>query len=210
MARIAYTQERIELRREEILDAAMVLFEEGGISAVSFRRIASKLDCSYSAPYRYFASKYELLTALRARAFRWIEQRMSDAIAGISNPIEQLRKLARTYMDAALEMPDRYALMFFEIGDDDLNPSSELTAAKRDALGLCTRVVSEAERSGGLSLRVDPESASHLFWSGAHGLVSLQVAGQFVMGRSFDELAPLMIETLITGLKADVKIGRAD
>lgn len=196
------TESEVELRREEILDAALALFEQGGIDAVSFRRIASQLDCSYSALYRYFASKHELLTALRARAFRWIEQRMIDAIRGTPSPIEQLRKLARAYMDAALELPHRYALMFFDIGDDDLEPSPELIEAKRAALGICTRIIGAAEKAGQLSLRLDPLSASHLFWCGAHGLVSLQVGSQFVMGRAFESLAPMMIDTLIAGLTA--------
>ena len=202
MVRLAMTRPQVELRREEILDAALELFERDGIEAVSFRRIASRLDCSYSAPYRYFASKHELLTALRARAFRWIEQRMVDAIGASSSPIEQLRMLARAYMDAALERPDRYALMFFDIGDDDLDPSPELVEAKRAALSVCTRVVAAAEKAGQLSLRVDPLSASHLFWCGAHGLVSLQVGSQFVMGRAYETLAPMMIDTLIAGLNA--------
>jgi AcrR family transcriptional regulator len=203
MARIAFTQQRIELRREEILDAALTLFEEGGISAVSFRRLAVYLDCSYSAPYRYFPSKYALLTALRARAFRWMEQRMLAAISPQQTPVQQLRALATAFIKAGLEMPNRYALMFFDIGDEDAVQSDELLEAKRSALDVCTQVVMRAEKAGELGLKVDPLTASHLFWSGAHGLVSLQVSGQFIMGRSFDELAPLMIDTLIAGLKSD-------
>lgn len=202
MARLAMTQPEIELRREEILDAALALFEQGGFEAVSFRRIATQLDCSYTAPYRYFASKHELLTALRARAFRWIEQRMLAAIPAGLGPVEQLRALARAYIEAALALPNRYALMFFDIGDEDLEPSPELVEAKRAALDVCTRVVRAGEAAGELSLRVDPLSASHLFWSGAHGLVSLQVGGQFVMGRRFEDLVPMMIDTLIAGLRA--------
>ena len=197
------TQPEVELRRDEILEVALALFEHGGIEAVSFRRIAAQLGCSYTAPYRYFASKHELLTALRAQAFRWIERHMAAAIASQGSPIEQLRKLARAYIEAALDQPDRYALMFFDIGEDDREPPAELVEAKRAALDVCTQVVRAAEAAGQLSLRVDALSASHLFWCGAHGLVSLQVGGQFMMGRDIATLTPMMIDTLIAGL-ADV------
>lgn len=47
---------------------------------------------------------------------------------------------------------------------------------------------------------MDPLTAARLFWAGAHGLVSLEVAGQFVMGRPIKILVPVLIETLHTGM----------
>jgi len=202
MARQNYSEEQIASKREEILDAAMQLFESHGIEAVSFRKVAGVIGCSYSAPYRYFSSKEELLTALRARAYRWIERAMLDAIAPFDDPLDQLNALADAYIRAGLERPTRYALMFFELQGSDLGQRLlELAAAKRDSLGVCTRVVTAAHASGALQLSTDPLTASHLFWAGAHGLVSLQVAGQFVMGRTIDVLVPTMISTLMAGLQ---------
>ncbi|TJY64792.1 TetR/AcrR family transcriptional regulator [Sinimarinibacterium sp. CAU 1509] len=202
MARQTFSAEQVESKREQILDAAMQLFEDSGLSAVSFRKISSLLGCSYSAPYRYFSSKEELVTALRARAYRWIEQAMLEAIAPYTEPLTQLNVLADAYIRAGLERPNRYALMFFELEGSDLGQRSlELAAAKRDSLGVCTKVVTAAHNSGALQLTTDPLTASHLFWAGAHGLVSLQVAGQFVMGRTIDALVPTMIATLMAGLQ---------
>ncbi|MDD3765311.1 MAG: TetR/AcrR family transcriptional regulator [Nevskiales bacterium] len=205
MARRSYSKQQVADRREAILDAAMTVFEDGGIDAVSFRKVAAVLGCSYSAPYRYFASKEELLTALRARAYRWIEEAMREAIAPLSRPLDKLNALADAYIRAGLERPTRYALMFFELQGSDLGQRSlELAVAKRDALGICTEVVTEANAVGELPLATDPLTASHLFWAGAHGLVSLQVSGQFVMGRSIDTLVPTMIRTLMAGLAQPV------
>ncbi len=202
MARQTFSADQVESRREQILDAAMQLFEDGGLASVSFRKVSSILGCSYSAPYRYFASKEELVTALRARAYRWIERAMLEAIAPHDDPLAQLNALADAYIRAGLERPTRYALMFFELQSSDLGQRSiELAAAKRDSLGVCTRVVTAAHASGALRLSTDPLTASHLFWAGAHGLVSLQVAGQFVMGRTIDTLVPTMISTLMAGLQ---------
>lgn len=202
MARRRYTVEQVESRRESILDAALALFDQGGLEAVSLRRVAATLGCSYAAPYRYFASKESLVAALRARAFRWMQRAMAAAIDPASDPLDQLDALAAAFIHAGREQPRRYALMFFERHGDDLSPpSDELVAAKRDALDVCTRVVAAAQASGALRLSTDPLTASHLLWAGAHGLVSLDVAGQLVMGRRIEALIAPMIRTLIVGLE---------
>lgn len=202
MARQSFDEREVEQRRAEILEAAMTLFEAGGLEAVSFRKVAAVLGCSYAAPYRYFPGKEALLTAMRAQAFRWMEQAMLAAIDPAQPPRQRLRTLAEAFIRAGIERPQRYALMFFRLTEPESGPSSlELAAAKRDALDVCTRTVAAAQAAGDLKLSVDPLTASHLFWVGAHGLVSLEVAGQFVMGRSVEELVPQMVRTLMQGLE---------
>lgn len=203
MARKKDTDAVRNRKREEILDAAMEVFEsEGGLAALSFRKLAAKLSLSYSAPYRYFDSKEELINALRARAYRWIEDVMREAIAGIADPEVQLETLAGAYIRAGILQPDRYALMFFKVDDPHQARSSlELRAAKHDALDVCTRVIAAGQACGQMPTTVDPLTASHLFWTTAHGLVSLQVAGQYEMGRSVNVLMPTVIRTLRMGME---------
>lgn len=203
MPRQSLTEHAVEQRRSEILNAAMTLFEAGGLEAVSFRKVAAALGCSYSAPYRYFPSKDALLTAMRAEAFRWMERTMLEAIVPTAPPRQRLWQLAEAFVRAGIERPGRYALMFFRLPGVEEGPRSlELAAAKRDSLDVCTRTVAAAQASGDLKLSVDPLTASHLFWAGAHGLVSLEVAGQFVMGRQVHQLVPQMVRTLMAGLEA--------
>ena len=202
MPRTPYSDEEVATRRNAILDAAMELHDEGGVAALSFRNIAARLGFSYATPYRYFASKEALLTALRARVFRWMEGILMDAVERAPDPMRKLEALAGAYVRAGIDKPSRYALMFFRNDELSREPRSlELGAAKRDALDVCTRVVAAAQEAGVLRLSVDPLTAAHLFWASAHGMVSLQVAGQFVMGRSLEALIPEMIATFLAGLE---------
>lgn len=203
MARPKFSDDLRAQKRDQILDAAMAVFEkEGGEDALSFRRLATELGLSYSAPYRYFADKQELVNALRARAFRWIEAEMREAIEGFSEPEQQLESLAAAYIRSGMAHPHRYALMFFALEQPEGRRCSiELKAAKRDALDVCTQVIAAGQARGDFPRAIDPLTASHLFWIGAHGLVSLQVAGQFVMGRDVKVLVPTLIHALRTGLE---------
>lgn len=202
MARKKFPDEVRARKRDDILDVAMSVFEADGLEALSFRRLADGMALSHSAPYRYFASKEELVNALRARAYRWIEGEMLAAIADIAEPEQQLEALAAAYIRSGLARPHRYALMFFNLNDADTLPDfPELAAAKRDALDVCTRVIAAGQQHGDFPKTLDPLTAAHLFWIGAHGVVSLQVAGQFVMGRTVQALVPTLIQTLRGGME---------
>lgn len=203
MARRKFTEDERAQKRSEILDGAMAVFEQdGGLEALSFRKLATQMGLSYSAPYRYFASKEELVTALRARAYRWIESEMREAIQAIESPTEQLEALSLAYIRSGVARPHRYALMYFNLdGNDVAKRSVEFRKAKFDALDICTRVIAAGQACGDLPKGVDPLTASHLFWIGAHGLVSLEVAGQFEMGRDLAALIPTLTQTLRRGME---------
>ncbi len=210
MARKPYSEDARTRRREAILDSAMAVFErEGGLEALSFRKLASEMGLSYSAPYRYFRNKDELVNALRARAYRWIEAEMHEATKDIASPAERLIGLARTYIKSGLQRPQRYALLFFNLDDTDVaRHSIEFRRAKHDALDICTRVIAQGQKTGELPAHIDPLTASHMFWIGAHGLVSLELAGQFAMGRDVETLTTVVIHTLRAGMQQ--KMDRSD
>lgn len=74
--------------REEILQQAELLLLEGGADALSFRRLASKLNLSAPSIYTYFASKQALLLALTESTFA-VSMRIDEQ----ATVVEQLRSL---------------------------------------------------------------------------------------------------------------------
>ena len=202
MARKSYSEEVVASKAEEIIDAAMVVLESGeGLEAVSFRKVATVMKCSYSAPYRHISGNDELLTALRARAFRWIEQETSKAISAAASPSENLEAVAHAYIKAGTTRPDLYQLMYFQIKDLDFGERTiELNAAKHDSLNVCTQVIIESQLTGDFSAKIDPLTASHFVWVAAHGLVSLHISNQFVMGKSIEDLVPILIRSTALSL----------
>lgn len=53
--------------QEHVLDAALTLVLEGGVSAVSLRKIAARVNCAAPTLYYYFRSKQEILEKLWSR-----------------------------------------------------------------------------------------------------------------------------------------------
>lgn len=125
---------------------------------------------------------------------------MSAAISPEASALNQRHDLALAYVETALARPSRYALLL------DLSqpgtPTAEMAAAREQAFSICTRVVSTAEAKGELQPNFDPLTVAHLFWTGMHGIVALNLAGQFVMGRGVEQLVQPLIRTLIKGVQS--------
>jgi AcrR family transcriptional regulator len=56
--------EDLQIARDRICDAALVLFDRGGIEAISMREIAGEIGVSQMMAYTYFPTKDHLLQEL--------------------------------------------------------------------------------------------------------------------------------------------------
>ena len=148
MARPKYSEELVSDRVDEIVSAAMsVLKSGGGVDAVTLRNTAKVMNCSYTALYRYFARKQDLIIALRTRAFRWMESELSAVHLSGGDALSSLRAIFETYIRVGVERPDLYELMFFEVHDEaDSAYYVELERAKTAALDVCVEAVRAFER----------------------------------------------------------------
>ncbi len=199
MARPKNSAEEVASIRESLLEAAQALFEGGGAEAMSFRAIASRAGCSHSKLYTYFDSKADLVDALRVRSYQLLLNTLSAAAATGRDPIESLRALAVAYVQLGLERPRLYRLLYSAEGQLG-EAESPLYEAKVAALGICRDAIAAAADAGLIDLAIDPLTAAHVFWTGAHGLVELELGGFFVVGRSVEVLAPALVTALIDGL----------
>lgn len=198
MARPALTSHEIDSRRDEILDVAQHLFETQGLEAVSLRRIATQAGISPATPYRYFPNKDQVLVGLQIRIYNELREQLSAAAKAETNATDKLRAIARAYVNFALNQPEAYALLFRVPVKPEAQP--DLVVAKAAALDVCRQAIALAETEDGLKLRSDALTAAHLFWAAAHGAVSLQLAEQLVVGRSLEQIVPILIATLMAGL----------
>ena len=90
-------------RREEILDAALTLFSERGVHAVSTRQIAELAGISQPALYAYFTTKDDMAAELCVRAFATLIERMTAARVGHVPTAENFERALRVYVDFGVE-----------------------------------------------------------------------------------------------------------
>jgi AcrR family transcriptional regulator len=194
------TEEAVGEFREKLVDAAERLFAQHGLEAVTMRQLAAELGVSPMTPYRYFADKDAILTAVRTRAFNRHADALELAFEGGANTVERASAVGRAYLDFALRHPEAYKLMF-----DHKQPNEaahpELVAAGERSRATMTAHLKAMIDNG--VLKGDPDLIGHMFWSALHGAIQLQLAGMLSPPFDAERLSNEIMRTLWLGLHAE-------
>ncbi len=194
MPRPALSEDALDEFRRKICDVSVRLFVEQGYEGFSLRSLAAELGCSHTTPYRYFADKDAIFTAVRAECFRRFATFLRARLESAVDPIDRLRVLARAYFDFACEQPAAFRIVF-EMGQPHPTESPEVAAAGADAWSVLYGVVREAVRAG--AMIGEPLEVAHTMWAGIHGVATLHLANKLVSGRSADATLDAMTEALV-------------
>ena len=162
------------------------------------RALAAELGVSAMTPYRWLSGKEELFALVRTDAFTRFGDRLEAALDAGGAAMTRLRRLARAYVQFALDDPDAYRIMF-ELSQVEApgDAAAALAAASKRAFAFLHDTVAACCEAGDLD--GDPLTLAHLLWADTHGLVSLHLAGQLRMGRTLEQL--LATEHHLEGVK---------
>ncbi|MFE3025841.1 TetR/AcrR family transcriptional regulator [Nocardia tengchongensis] len=151
-----------------LLRAAVELLEENGAAELSLRAAARRAGVSTAAPYRHFADRDALLSAVAAVGYRDLAARLAAAHPA---PVtaEDLATIAIAYVQFALERPGLFRVMFAEPCDPT---SPERVAATEAIHEYVKNIVQQAFPVA------DPESMAIAVWSLVHGLAFLHMDGK--------------------------------
>lgn len=190
--------------RAEAKRIALEQLAAGGQEGLSLNAIAREMGMSGPALYRYFANRDELLTALIVDAYHELGATLARAVAGASRrgAKGRLRALAHAMRDWALAQPHRYLLLFGTPFAGYQAPEAALEAARDSIGGVMLSMIDihnerPARHGRGTALERQLEHApwvpgelrgevsgdvladALLTWSRIHGLIGLEINGQF-------------------------------
>lgn len=194
MARPSLTDEQVDAFRERAVGASMRLFVENGYDAFSLRTLARELGVSHATPYRYFESKAELFSIVRAESFRDFAAFLRERLGASRDPARRLRILAHGYLDFARQQPAAFRLAF-ELGQNEPQRSAVVDAAAAEAWSVLVLVVREAVTAG--VLEGSPDALARTLWAGVHGVAALELAGRLRSGAQALALLESVSEALI-------------
>ena len=167
-------------RREEILAAALKLFTEFGIYAVSTRQIAQAVGISQPTLYAYFPTKGDIGHELQDRAFALLAEKLAAGDRTSITSLDGVVRMLRIYVDFGLDNPDMYRIAFMSEGQHvgklrhELKDFATLPAVQA-TYGVLRGELAKLQARG-LTIDLDIETLTQCAWSGMHGLVSLLVA----------------------------------
>ena len=111
-------QEDADKFRGELIAAALGLFQDGGLSAVTMRAVADTVGVSAMTPYRYFASRAELLTGIWASVVGAMHEQVAAAVDSAKDkpPSEKQRASCSAFLGYWESNPDHYRLVYLTEG----------------------------------------------------------------------------------------------
>jgi AcrR family transcriptional regulator len=154
--------------RAACLRAAMELLEDDGAAGLSVRAVARRAGVSPGAPYRHYADRDALVSAVAAEGYRELAGCLSAAHPSPSTP-EDLAAVAVAYVQFALEHRALFRTMFSDPCDGDSSERVAATTAIAEYVGALVRRAFHG---------VDPDALSTALWAVVHGLAFLYLDGK--------------------------------
>jgi len=155
------------LLREQLLDIAGQLLEDGGPAALTIRAVATSAGVTPPAVYLHFASKRELVHATCLRVWSSLFTELEAVSQGAQDPVTALHETCVAYIAFGLRHPAQYRLVM----------DGEATEASRQNEDACFRYFRDkvaACADAGVPVASTTETA-RLLCSGVHGAVSLLI-----------------------------------
>jgi len=153
--------------REALIETAIELLHENGVSDLSLRATAARAGVSRMAPSHHFGGKDGLLAAVAARGYeKFAEAMQVEFDAAGPDAAEKLRGISKGYLTFARTEPALFDLIFND--EKRYTWTDELTAAS-------TRSYSVLRKTCAMFARQPhgPDVSEKLVWSLVHGYAVL-------------------------------------
>jgi len=209
------SQRKRVARRRQLLEEALAISSNVGPRALTMQELATRLDYTPGAVYRYFASRDELLHALRDFALEEITGRYDQLLARLTadervkraaprpSALLMLLAMARFYVRLLDELPEHLSLINYFMGDAQRAFEEERPGPLLSVLDRIARLFEEAHRVGALE-QADARERALDFWASLLGVTQLEK-----LHRTFDaqfdprKVGPRIATTLLQGWRAD-------
>ncbi len=100
---------KVESRKQEIINAAAILFKEKGYSAVTMRDLAKAMGIKAASLYNHIQSKQEILSTIIIDLAEEFTTGMNAIAASDINCVEKLEKIISLHIDVTLRNSDGLA-----------------------------------------------------------------------------------------------------
>jgi AcrR family transcriptional regulator len=162
--------------RQALLAAARALISERGPAGFTLAEAAKRVGVTGAAPYRHFADRNALMTALAQQGFEHFNEQLGRAWDnGRPDPLTALRRRGAAYLAFAKAEPGLYKAMF---GDADFlaKPAAGAPAQKafdelvRTTIAVLRHFCAPENNARQLAMQI---------WAMTHGVAELMLAGHF-------------------------------
>ncbi|MHC1558205.1 TetR/AcrR family transcriptional regulator [Actinomycetospora sp. C-140] len=186
-----------EVRRQQVLDAAVAVFSEEGFHGASMDAVAARAGVSKPLVYAHGGSKEELFAAcLHREAERLLRSVESAAGAADDEPLERLRRALRAFFHALTTRQAGWTVLWRQASTGPF--AGEVDALRRQIVDQAADLM-----AGGLGVpRAVAQPYAHTLVGAAEGLADWWLTGDPDVGDGdpADVLADMLVTVVGPGL----------
>jgi AcrR family transcriptional regulator len=184
--------------RDKVLQAAVAMLADDGVTGLTTRRVAQDAGTSIPAVYELFGDKAGLVREIYFEGFRQLLRRF-DTVAETADPRADLVRIATTFRAFVRENPVLAQVMFsrpfadFDPGPDELRASGSV---REFFVARVRRAIDAGVVAG------DPTDIAHILLALGQGLAAQESAGWLgSSAASINRRWNLAYRTLLAGLR---------
>jgi AcrR family transcriptional regulator len=187
-----------------LVGAALELAAEGGQEEVSVREAARRAGVSPGAPFRHFASREALMSAVAEEAQRRFRAEIARAMeaAPADDPLARLRKLGLAYLRWAMRNPAHFTIISTRAHFDH-DGSAEVSRDNAELIALTGDLLAEASARGQLR-KLDLNAAKIAARALVYGFARMHIDGHFprwgVAEAEIERTAEAVLDLFVGGL----------
>jgi TetR/AcrR family transcriptional regulator, fatty acid metabolism regulator protein len=187
-------------KHERILRAATKVFATRGFFGAQVADVARAADVAAGTVYLYFKSKDDLLIAIFERTMSEAIAEGRAALAGISEPIDRLREIARLHLERLGR--DRHLAVVFQVELRQSTKFMERFSATqlREYLGIIRDTIADGQAAGVIRPSINPTLAAKMLFGALD-----EMATNWMLSRRRYALASAVddvIDLFVHGVKA--------
>ena len=187
-------------KRDLILKAATKLFARRGFFNTQVADVAREAGVAAGTVYLYFRSKDDLLISIFDRTMHEGLEAGRQALAGVNDPVERLRRLARVHL--ARLGQDRDLAVVFQV---ELRQSTKFmerfsSTLLRDYLHAIRDAVAEAQTAGRFRREVSPTFAAKMLYGALDEMATNWILSRrrYALAAQADPVVDLFINGMAT------------
>ncbi|MEP3276926.1 MAG: TetR/AcrR family transcriptional regulator [Stappiaceae bacterium] len=162
---------------KRLLAAAVKRVEEHGLGALRARDITSDAGCGLGTIYKCYADLDDVIINVNSQTLGQLHEAMRAAVKGADTPLAQLKALAFTYLDFALDNKNLWSALFDHILPDEQEAPEwhkKEIASLLSLIGKALKAIDPKLDEAALSAR------TRTYFAAVHGVVSLSLDDRFV------------------------------
>lgn len=171
-----------EIRREEILRAALFIVEQQGLDNLNTNAIAALIQLVPSAIYRHFKNKEEIIAALIDFIGERLQQNLQQATTQEGTALERLKSLFELHVKLLQEEPSIPRILYSLISSERNQELKKKMLAEIDAYVYETKkLLLQGKKAGEINPAVDVAAAAMMFLGMIQPLVILSQENKDVL-----------------------------